>query len=427
MDHPATRGARPLGAALIACCAATVCAAGAAGAGARPTLATLDRATVERLVPLLSKGELVLVESADTGRLKQVSWLALAKASPAQVLEVVARPEDYPKFVPNLVEVTIRQREGLLTDVAYELEVPFVNLRGVNRVLDERPKRVRYWPVEGDIKRGDWEWRAYDLGDGRSVVASYAYQDVRDASWFIRKMVEARPTLEHAAVLATTLVMLKAVCDEAARRAGQPVVGRPKKGSHAALKLDSIARDLSGNVGRAVMRLAQRGEVALVQSRPDGTLAQVAVMARYDQPPAAAWAVASDPARYPEFMPTVERIEILERTAERIRYVHVFKVPLIELSVLSEMRLLPRHRLAMRITGGDLKRGTYAWEFLPADGGRQTLALFYANTDIREQSWFLEKLVEREPYFEHGLNVGLGLVSTRAVGRRTAAQAGLAP
>ena len=123
----------------------------------------------------------------------------------------------------------------------------------------------------------------------------------------------------------------------------------------------------------------------------------------------------------------MERIEVTKRTPDRLEYIHVFKVPLIELSVLSEMRYLPKNRITMRILGGDLKRGSYAWEFLPADGGKRTLTLFYANTDIREQSWFLEKLVEREPYFEHGLNVGLGLVSVRAVARRTEELAGATP
>ena len=389
-----------------------------AAAQARMKLRTLDTATLKGLAPLAAKGELVLIEAGSGGRLTQVTWVAVAKATPNHVLDVIAVPEDYPKFVPNLVQVDVLQRDGKLTDVEWELEVPFVNLKGVNRVQDDRPKTVRYWPVRGDIRRGAWQWEAVDLGDGRSVVASYVYQDVRDASWFLRKLIDARPTLEHAAVLATSLVMLKAVCDEAGRRAGHRVVGRPKKRSRAAIRIDSVTRDLKGGVHRALMPLTSRGEVALVQSRPDGTLKQVVVLGLVGASPDAVHAVAADPTKYPEFLPTVAGIEVLERTASRVEYIHRFAVPLIELSVTSEMRYLPGRRITLRILGGDLKRGHYAWEFLPADGAARTLTLFYAATDIRERSWFLEKLVEREPYFEHGLNVGLGLVSVRAVGRR---------
>ena len=40
----------------------------------------------------------------------------------------------------------------------------------------------------------------------------------------------------------------------------------------------------------------------------------------------------------------------------------------------------------------------------------------------RTARWFLRKLVDSEPYYEHGLNLGLGFVNATAVARRAEAQ-----
>ena len=393
----------------------------------RLTLRTLDPATLASLAPLLERGELILIESGPDGRLKQGTLLALADATPKQVLDIAARPEEHPKFIPNLVRADLLQRDGTISEVAWELDVPFVNLTGVNRILDERPKTVRYWSVRGDIRRLAWQWEAVPVARNRSVVAHYTYSDIREASWFLRKVIAGRPTLEHGAVVSTGIVVLKAICDEAARRAGRLARGRPAASGRAGIRLHTISPLLAGGVGKAILPLLDRGEVAFVQSRRNGPLDQVVVLSLVDRPPEAVHAVAGDPARYAEFIPSVKRIEVTARSSDHVTYVNHLAVPLIDVRVLTEMRFLPNLRLALRILGGDVTGGRYAWEFLPVAGRTRTVALFYANTDVRGQLWFLQQLIEKEPYYEHGLNVGLGLVSVRAVRERAESAPTLTP
>ena len=65
----------------------------------------VGRVDFKPLVPLLEKGELSLVESYRNGRLRQVTVVALVKASPDKVWSVLTDYEHYLEFMPNLDRV----------------------------------------------------------------------------------------------------------------------------------------------------------------------------------------------------------------------------------------------------------------------------------------------------------------------------------
>ena len=164
---------------------------------ARTKLRTLPPGDLAALAPLLEQGELILIESDGRGFLRQATLLSLANAPASRVLATVADAEGYPRFIPNLLQADRVQGDGALSDIEWELEVPFVNLSGVIRYLDDRPRGVDYWPVKGSVKEGAWRWEAVDVDGGRSVVAQYTYANVRTASWFLEKLIALRPTFEH--------------------------------------------------------------------------------------------------------------------------------------------------------------------------------------------------------------------------------------
>ncbi len=391
--------------------------------GATPTLRPLGVDTVRGLQPLLERGEVILIEAKPDGRLARAAILKLAEAPADAVLDVVADMESYTRFIPNLVKAEVLRTDGAVSEIAWEIEVPFVNLSGVNRVVDDRPRSIRYRPIRGRLREAMFRWEAIPLSAGRSVVAHYLAADVGDASWFLREFIEARPSVEPGAVVSTGLVLMKSVCAEAARRRGVSVPGRPSMRGGFRPKIESVARELRApGVERSVMKLLGRGVVGLVRSSRSGRLRQTVTLLRVDRPPAVVYEVARDPLRYPEFIPSVASVSITRQDGAKTRYLSEISMPLIDLSVLTELRELGGMRLALEILDGDVKHGRYAYEFLPVDGGRRTLMTFHANTDIREQSWFLRKLVDSEPYYEHGLNLGLGFVNATAVARRAEAQ-----
>ena len=384
-------------------------------------LRRLDDKVVLGLVPLLERGEAALIESKGNGHLKQVTLFALVKASPTQVMDVVADVPNYPKFISHIDHAKVLQRTGRVSKVEWRLKTPVVTVGGVHKVVDERPTAIRYRAVEGDLKKGLWRWEALPVGDGvRSIAVLYTYANLRDSHWLLEKLIELKPDLEHAAVIAGNLVQLKGIAGEAERRAGTFAgARRPNMGKWRPAKLRSVAPLLRGGTGRAMRRLLKRGEVALTQSRKGGRLEQAIVVGVVDRPLAEVRRTVNDVEHYPQFMPSVEEVEIRMREGEHVKYNAHYDIPLFSMEVETELKPISERRMALRITGGDLKRGRYGWEFLPLDGGKGTLAMFHGNADVRSQGFLMRSIVDQEPFLEHGLNVGIQLVAVRAVDQRT--------
>ena len=390
---------------------------------AEPVLRTLDRAAVVGLAPLLEGGEAALIESKADGRLRQVTLFALVDAAPDVVLGVVADAERYGEFVAHIDEVKVLARQGRRSKVRWRMSTPLVTVGGVHAVVDARPDHIQYRAISGDLKRAVWRWEVAPLDGGRRCVAAlYTYADLRDSHWLLEKLIDVRPDLEHSAVIAGNLVQLKGIATEAERRAGRRSgARRPSVRRWRPAKLRSVSPLLGGGAGASLRRLLRRGEVALVQSRPDGRLEQAVLVGAVDRPPAQVRKVVGQVERYPEFMPTVEEVVVRRRQGERVVYTTHYDIPLLAMQVETELKPVGRRRLSLKILGGDIKRGRYGWEFLPVDGGRGTLTLFHGNADIRSQGFLLRTLVDEEPYLEHGLNVGIQLVALRAVHQRVVA------
>ena len=417
-SSPSSAAAPAAAAAAFATLALAVCAQ-----AAPYNLIRLSDEAIAGVVPLLERGEAALIESKPNGHLKQVTLLALVSARPEQVLDVVADVDNYPKFIAHIELAEELQRTGNISKVKWQLSTPVVTVAGVHKVVDQRPSHISYRAIEGDLKQAVWRWEALPIDGGRRCVAVlYTYADLRDSHWLLEKLIELKPDLEHAAVIAGNLVQIKGIATEAERRAGTlNRVRRPKMGAWQPAKLRSVTSMLSGGTGRAMRLLLKRGEVALVQSRKDGRLDQAIVVGVVDRPLRTVRATVGDVEHYPEFMPSVDKVDIRMREGEHVRYNAHYDIPLFSMEVETELKPLSDRRMSLRITGGDLKSGRYGWEFVPLDGGKSTLAMFYGNADIRSQGFLMRSLVDQEPFLEHGLNVGIQLVAVRAVDQRAEA------
>ncbi len=177
----------------------------------------------EQLVPLLERGELSLVESRPSGRLQQVTVIGLVVAPPVVVWQVLTDYRNYTSIFKNLAELEIVKSEGNDTWLDYELEVPGSNLEYRLRHHHLPRKRIDITLAndEGDIQTGAWRWDLVPHDNGRQTILVYTlYTDVRESSWLIRQVLKSSPTVEHGLNVATGLVTIRAVKQEAERRAG---------------------------------------------------------------------------------------------------------------------------------------------------------------------------------------------------------------
>ncbi|HUU02762.1 MAG TPA: SRPBCC family protein [Myxococcota bacterium] len=166
------------------------------------------------LGPLLEKGELSLVESYRSGRLRQVTVMGLIKASPDKVWDVLTDYNHYTQFFPNLANLEIVRRSGNDAVLAYELEVPGSNIEYtlVHHHVPRRRIDIRLADDEGDIQTGAWRWELIPSAAGKRTIVVYTlYTDVRESSWIIRQVLKSSPSLEHGLNVATGLVTVRAV------------------------------------------------------------------------------------------------------------------------------------------------------------------------------------------------------------------------
>jgi len=174
----------------------------------------VGRVDFKPLVPLLEKGELSLVESYRSGRLRQVTVVALVKAAPLKVWDVLTDYENYIKFMPNLDEIEITKRQGADVFIEYELEVPGPNMDYtlIHHHLPKTRIDITLADDEGDIQTGAWRWELIPHDNGGQTILVYSlYTDVRESSWVLRQIMKSQPSLEHGLNVATGLVTIRAI------------------------------------------------------------------------------------------------------------------------------------------------------------------------------------------------------------------------
>lgn len=402
---------------------AVLCGAGAHAAGERSgeaPLTTLPAAAIKAAQPWLEHGDLIVLESDDAGRLRQVGLLSVVEAPAGVVMDVLAHPESFPEMIPSMVRSEVVQRDGRTLDVAWELEIPFQNPEGVNRYLDERPAAIRYYPVSGSVPYAAWRWECHPLGPQRSVLVHYTTADVRQISWIVRRFLSAWPTFEHGAVSSTAIVFVKAVAEFAeARHAGRPPVRpryRPGR-KHTVRSLVSGERTLDVT---QIAPLLARGLVALAEFDEQAQLEQASILATVAAPPEQVLQVITGVESLPEFVPTTAKVVVRRRQGDLLEYQHWMKMPLVELEMHMQMRRTGQ-RVALRaLPSGDLSTQSSGWEVLPGAAAGTSTVLYYLSYDPGEIAWFVKKLLQREPHFVPGLALATGLVTARAIADRAA-------
>ncbi len=174
----------------------------------------IGRVDINALVPLLQKGELSLVESFRSGRLKQVAVIGLVNAAPDKVWRVLTDYGRYMEFMPNLAEIEVVKREGDDIVLEYELEVPGSNIEYTLRHHHVPKSRIDITLVgdEGDITSGAWRWELVPTAGGAKTILIYTlYTDVRETSWIIRQVLKSQPSMEHGLNVATGLITVQTV------------------------------------------------------------------------------------------------------------------------------------------------------------------------------------------------------------------------
>jgi ribosome-associated toxin RatA of RatAB toxin-antitoxin module len=181
---------------------------------------------------------------------------------------------------------------------------------------------------------------------------------------------------------------------------------------------------------RRLEPLAARGELALIESQPDGKLRQISIYVLVNAPPQVVEQVLAEPAHYPEFVPNVVKSQVTGSGADgALYYEWELDVPLVNLKGTSKLFTAPAPTagaapsVLVETIRGDVPDGVWQWDFLPASGGR-TLLAYHGYADVARSSYVLRKLIAHNRTLEHGAVLASGIVFVKAVKLRAEALAG---
>jgi ribosome-associated toxin RatA of RatAB toxin-antitoxin module len=370
---------------------------------------------IPTLAKLAAQRELALIETLPSGECKQVVMFAVLDARPEKVWDVIMDVASYPKFIDTVVRIDVVQKAGE-TQVMFdwEIDIPFFNLEGRRKQRGKKPQFVEVRGMTGHLKGSHEAWELFPIDGGkRTLVAFYRALDTDSGGVLLKTMIDLEPSMEQGANLATGFVHL--------RQLEQHVESAPKS-TYAArsgevppfsrLSLDATGIDLG-----KLAKLLRHGQLALIESYPDGALKQVALLAEVNAPTEKMAKIVQDPAKYPEFIPNFAEQKVTPAGDGKLKMEWELEVPMVNLTGTSMMTIEKDGSVDVVAVEGDIKRGRWRWEFNPRPNG-VTIPVHYAYSDVREASWVTKMIVDRQPLFEHGIVIASGTVAMHAMKAR---------
>lgn len=171
--------------------------------------------------------------------------------------------------------------------------------------------------------------------------------------------------------------------------------------------------------------LTQRGEVALIETTPDGRCKQVVIFALMEAPPEKVWDVVMGVEAYPKFLKTIVSVDVTSRAKGITAFDWELDVPFFNLKGSRLQRGRRPHLVQVRGHRGNLRGTRERWELYPVDGGKRTLAAMYRAIDIETGGLLLSTMVKLEPSMDQGAALSTGFVHMRELSAHVAGKPAL--
>jgi len=185
--------------------------AGSVGVGVDPeVLRLLEAGRVAELA--------LLLPPLEAGRPARVALVRRSRASPPQLAAVLRDVESYPRTVPQVESVTVRERAADSMTFDLELELPFNNL-DYGLKYDFGPMhRIDVSGLTGPATGGRWTWEFVPCSTGTIVVYTSENELGDQAGLMLRQILDIHPDLEQGLAFAQGLRFLRSICVAAEQR-----------------------------------------------------------------------------------------------------------------------------------------------------------------------------------------------------------------
>lgn len=382
-----------------------------------------DTTAALTLLRALPAGELILFDAPRRDRSPRLLLLARVKAPPERLQALLADPQAYRRAIPAFVRAdTLAFSAGSQTltparRLAWELEIPLWNLEGE---LWMRPAGdgVTLDLTSGDLAPGRFLLRALPDGDGaRSLLIVDGSAPVKDANWITRRLAARDPRAEPAMAVTAAFVLLRALALQAEHPgtrvdSGGAASRRWPEGAMSAPKLVHLdGQALGAALAAHGFPLGPGSVAALVRSRSDGRLQQVALALQAKLAPAALTTRLADPRPW-HALAGWKQIQV-RPAPDKPGLSHWdvdSSLPFVDFD--ATWLVQPAAPFRAAIARGDWRGAVMGWDVLPA---APSVAVFSLHPRVETTGYLPRKLIEAEPLLEHGLALGLAYVDALAL------------
>jgi hypothetical protein len=169
--------------------------------------------------PLLDRGDLVLLDMSGD-HLNQIAAFGLIHRQRTLVHDVMLDTDAFGSALLPGSEAKVVSREGDAITFDWDINLPLVGVSGRMRMRDHDPL-VAVDAVGGALEGGRWNFETSTLSKGTTIVSTWASFDVRNSTWFVRKLADTDPYLGHGLTAASEVMLVRALRTNAGKLAEQ--------------------------------------------------------------------------------------------------------------------------------------------------------------------------------------------------------------
>jgi ribosome-associated toxin RatA of RatAB toxin-antitoxin module len=126
----------------------------------------------DSMMPLLARGQLVLVEPASDGKFGSATAIVTVDAAPEKVWATLLKMEDFKEFMPKVITSEVLRREKNEMDFHFVIEVPGPDTDyNIRYTKDDAKMTLTGTWMKGDLKGSRWLWKVEALPDGRTLLS----------------------------------------------------------------------------------------------------------------------------------------------------------------------------------------------------------------------------------------------------------------
>ena len=358
-------------------------------------LGTLNPDERALLAPHLRQGPVILTEFQNRQTdLPAVIYAAYIDASAKTVADVIGKPAGYPQFMEALNAVDITAVNGQMTAFDWHWGITLFSLTGHNVMTsypgdDERGYRFDIRTTGGDMGIGRVVWRIYPEGPKKSLIVFSSRLDMRDANYVTRQLSSQGNAVNRTVNVAVAMVTLLEIKVEAEKRAGTH--------DSRVYATKPLRRPLINM--NALRGLLARGDLVFMDIDGD-TMQGVTVVGRSGASVDRVRRVMLDPEIFSKSMLHGTCAEVVERSAEGVRFKWEIPIPLLHVG--GEMMLRPSSSVvAIDAISGTLSKGKWRFDTFRYPGGEAGV-IAWATFDPADSPKLIRKLIARNAHFSHG-------------------------